>query len=120
MPDYANYRQRLETTYEDTVTVMRYGEVELPGSGEIVLGEYPVHTNIPCRISQKALGANGQTESVNNIAYETKMFISPDVEIKQGDKCSVTRVGVTREYTSGEPFLYPTHQEISLQREGEA
>jgi hypothetical protein len=118
--DYAKYRQQLETMYEDLVTVRRYGDIEIPGSGETVPGEYPVHTAVPCRISQKALGTNGQTESVNNIAYETKMFISPDVEIKQGDKCSVTRDGVTREYTAGEPFPYPTHQEISLQREDKA
>lgn len=119
-PNYAKYRQRLETMYEDLVTVQRYGDVELPGSGETVPGEYPVHTAVPCRISQKALGTNGQTESVNNIAYETKMFISPDVGMQQGDKCIVTRGSLTREYTAGEPFLYPTHQEISLQREDEA
>ncbi|OMF05729.1 ABC transporter ATP-binding protein [Paenibacillus amylolyticus] len=105
--------------YEDLVTVRRYGDIDLP-SGETVPGEYPVHTAVPCRISQKALGTNGQTESVNNIAYETKLFISPLVEIKQGDKCSVTRDSLTREYTAGEPFLYPTHQEISLQREDKA
>ncbi|WP_186375524.1 ABC transporter ATP-binding protein [Paenibacillus xylanexedens] len=118
--DYAKYRQQLETMYEDLVSVLRYGDIELPESGETVPGEYPVHTNVPCRISQKALGANGQTESVNNIVYETKMFISPDVEIKQGDKCIVARGNSTREYTAGEPFLYPTHQEISLQREDKA
>lgn len=117
--DYAKYRQQLETMYEDLVTVRRYGDIDLP-SGETVLGEYEVHTAVPCRISQKALGTNGQTESVNNIAYETKLFISPLVEIRQGDKCIVTRDGVTREYTAGEPFLYPTHQEISLQREDKA
>ena len=120
MPDYAKYRQKLETTYEDLVTVMRFGEVELPESGETVPGEYPVYTNVPCRISQKALGTNGQTESVNNIAYETKMFISPDIEMQQGDRCIVTRGNLIREYTAGEPFLYPTHQEISLQREDKA
>jgi hypothetical protein len=120
MPDYTKYRQQLETTYEDVVTVMRYGEVELPESGETVPDEHPVHANVPCRISQKALGTNGQTESVNTIAYETKMFISPDVELKQGDKCVVTRGALIHEYTAGEPFLYPTHQEISLQREDKA
>ncbi|GJM73001.1 hypothetical protein HMSSN036_52170 [Paenibacillus macerans] len=86
----------------------------------------PVYSDQACRISQKALGRNGQTEAQNDIAYETKLFIAPELEIKQGDMLEVTRgritaagwepIAATRKYTSGEPFIYPTHQEVSLER----
>ncbi|MNW55131.1 hypothetical protein D3C74_327770 [compost metagenome] len=78
------------------------------------------YTDQPCRISQKALGTNGQTESTNNITYETKLFISPDIEVKQGDLIEVTRGSQLRSYTAGEPFPYPSHQEIILQRKDKA
>jgi hypothetical protein len=78
----------------------------------------PVHVDRPCRISQRALGTNGQTEAQNDIRYETKLFIAPELEIRQGDSIEVTRGGVMRRYTAGEPFVYSTHQEVSLQRKG--
>ncbi|GLC87495.1 ABC transporter ATP-binding protein [Lysinibacillus piscis] len=79
-----------------------------------------VYANVPCRISQKALSTNSQTEAVNNIRYETKLFISPKIEIHQGDIISVIRGSSSKIYTAGEPFLYSTHQEVSLQRKERA
>lgn len=80
----------------------------------------PIYTDQACRISQKALGTNGQSEAQNDIRYETKLFIAPELEIKQGDEVIVTRGTVTRKYQAGEPFPYPSHQEVSLQRKGRA
>jgi len=113
--NYARHRRVLERMYEDSATIKRYVEVEKPW-GETKLEEVIVSEGQPCRVSQKALGPNGQTEAQNNISYETKLFIAPEVDIKQGDVIEVARGDVTRSYTAGEPFPYPTHQEISLQR----
>jgi hypothetical protein len=76
----------------------------------------PAYTDQPCRISQRALPQNGQTEAQNDIGYEAKLFVAPDLEIRQGDLIEVTRNDVTRRYKAGEPFLYSTHQEVSLAR----
>jgi hypothetical protein len=109
------HRRAIEKLYEDKCTISRYQAVKQPnGSTKQVLQE--VHTDIPCRISQKALGTNGQTESANTISYETKLFISPDIEVKQGDTIKVTRGTLEHLYTAGEPFPYQTHQEVSIQR----
>ena len=45
----------------------------------------------------------------------TKLFISPEVEIKPGSKIVVTQNGVTTEFSnSGKPAIYTNHQEIML------
>lgn len=117
---YRTHRRAIERLYEDRATISRHMEYEDPNTKETKQGLVPVYENQPCRISQRALAANAQTETVNPIAYETKLFIAPELEIKQGDVVEVTRGGVTRKYTAGEPFLYPTHQEVSIQRDDEA
>ncbi|MNI47652.1 hypothetical protein D3C73_1021830 [compost metagenome] len=112
------YRLAIERTYTDRMTVQRVEKVKVNGETKQQL--VTVFEQQPCRISQKTLSANGQTESVNKIAYETKLFTSPELEIKQGDTLTVTRGNITRKYTAGEPFPYESHQEISIQREDKA
>lgn len=125
---YSKHREAIERLYEDRSTISRYTEMTKP-SGETVLSPDPVsvHIDQPCRISQETqLGKNNQTEAQNDIRYESKLFISPDIDILQGDVLEVTRGRITeagwepiaqaRTYTAGEPFPYSTHQEVSLQR----
>lgn len=116
MINYRRHRREIERLYEDACTIYRYEKTTDPDTGETVQTLVAFYTDQPCRISQKALGTNGQTEAQNNISYETKLFIAPDLEIRQGDMIEVTRGIVTRKYEAGEPFLYPSHQEISIQR----
>lgn len=119
----SRYRRAIERMYTDRCTISRHQSVKDPVTKETKQVPQPVYEDQPCRISQRALGTNGQTEAQNNIAYETKLFIAPELEIRQGDvievvRGEVTRGGVMRRYTAGEPFVYSTHQEVSLQRKG--
>lgn len=111
------HRRAIERMYTDRLTVYRYVQVKDPVTKETRLELQAVYPDQPCRISQRALGQNNQTEAQNKILYETKLFVAPELDIRQGDMLEVTRGTVTRKYTAGEPFLYPTHQEVSLQRE---
>jgi hypothetical protein len=119
--NYAQHRAAIESIYEDRATISRLVETKT-ASKETKLspGPVPVYSDQPCRISQKSLGHNDQTEAQNDIRYETKLFIAPELEIMQGDVIEVTRGTVTRAYIAGEPFLYTSHQEVSLQRRGYA
>lgn len=119
MVNYKRYRKRLEKTYEDKATISRYGKVKKP-NGETKNELAPVYVDQPCRISQKALAVNGQREAQNEISYETKLFIAPELVIMQGDTVEVTRGHTKTTYKAGEPFPYPTHQEIILQRKDKA
>lgn len=118
MINYARHRRKIDKMYNDRAAVTRMEKVKV--GGETKLQPVKKYENQPCFLSQKALGANNQTEPVNKIAYETKLFISPDIEILQGDIIEVTRGSLKRVYTAGEPFPYPTHQEISIQRKDKA
>lgn len=124
--NFDNYRAAIEAWYTDRVTIYRYQAVKDPVTKETKLVPMPVYSDQACRISQKALAQNGQTEAQNDIRYETKLFIAPELEILQGDMLEATRgritatgwepIAATRKYTAGEPFIYPTHQEVSLER----
>lgn len=128
--NYDRHRAAIERLYEDRATIKRHGKSRKP-SGETTLGLVVIHEDQPCRLSQKQLAVNGQTEAQNDIAYDAKLFISPDLEIRQGDDVVVTRgkntatgwqpIGAAVTYTAGEPFPpYPTHQELNLSRRGTA
>lgn len=116
MMNLSRHRRAIERLYTDTCTISRHKKAKDPVKKETKLVLQPVYEDQPCRISQRALGTNQQTDAENNIAYETKLFIAPELEILQGDVIEVVRGEITREYTAGEPFPYSTHQEISLQR----
>lgn len=118
MINYKRHRKAIEKLYEDKATISRHSKIKVNGETKLVL--LPVCIDQPCRLSQKSLGGNGQTEAQNDIIYETKLFISPDLEILQGDEIEVTRGTVTRKYTAGEPFAYGSHQEITLKRKEKA
>ncbi|KYG90777.1 ABC transporter ATP-binding protein [[Bacillus] sp. KCTC 13219] len=114
-------RNRLaERYYTDRARVSRAEDYETSYGETRLQPDLLIYEDVPCRISQKALAVNGQTETTNRIAYETKLFLSAQYNIKQGDKITITRGLSTRLYTAGEPFLYAEHQEISLQREDKA
>ncbi|HBG5847838.1 TPA: hypothetical protein OUL20_003776, partial [Clostridioides difficile] len=54
---------------------------------------------------------------VAKLEQKIKLFISPDIEIKAGSKLIITNQNnITKEYIrSGEPAIYPNHQEIILE-----
>jgi len=112
-------RRQIERMYTDRFSVSRMVEVTMPW-GETRLERQVIYEDQPCRISQRSLGSNNQGEATNEIVYETKLFCAPELQIQQGDEVTITRGDVTRKYTAGEPFLYLTHQEISLQRKDRA
>ncbi|WP_129600463.1 DUF6093 family protein [Anaerophilus nitritogenes] len=110
------HRKAIESLYLDKCTISRLGKTEDPDTRETIQGYNTIYENQPCRISQKSLAVNTQTEAENKIMYETKLFISPEIEIKQGDRLIVSRNNLSRKYTAGEPFIYSSHQEVSIQR----
>jgi len=117
---YESHRRKIERLYEDRASISRYGEYTDPHTTETKLGLSLVYENVPCRLSRIALATNRQSETVNEIFYETKLFVAPEYEIRQGDVIEVTLGTVKRIYKAGEPVVYSTHQEISLQREERA
>jgi hypothetical protein len=108
-------RKALENTYEGRATVTEHRKIEDKGTRLISYKDVVVLEDQPCKLSfSKITSTDGNGKSVK-VSQVTKLFISPDVNIKPGSKIKVTQNGVTTDYTySGIPAVYHTHQEFVL------
>lgn len=112
----AAYRKSIEKLYDDTCSIYESGlrkdskiGITKPTADNLVV------KNQQCRISFKTISPTNQTESNNKTSQEIKLFIAPELLIKEGSKIVITRNGRTTEYrNSGTPAIYSTHQEIIL------
>lgn len=68
----------------------------------------------PCRLSFTS-AVTATDGAVAEVSQKVKLFCSPDFEIREGSKITVTQNGITTAYKrSGVPSMYATHQEILL------
>lgn len=75
----------------------------------------PVYESIPCKLSFETLQTADQTETTAALRQGVKLFMAPEIRVNGGSKIVVTWCGEDREYSlSGEPAVYPSHQEIML------
>lgn len=78
--------------------------------------EVAVIENQPCRLSFKTTPSTSDNGAVAETAQTVKLFLAPELQVKEGSKITVTQNGVTTDYKrSGAPATYPTHQEIQLE-----
>ncbi|WP_438491025.1 ABC transporter ATP-binding protein [Paenibacillus sp. IHBB 3054] len=118
MPSFGNIpaeRAAIESTYEGLCTVSEMKDVKDPVTGKTRQQPVPVLVDEPCALSQTSLPAATQTVTVNQVNYDAKLFISPDVFIKPGSRIKVLQNGMAFEgEQAGKAFRYATHQEIKL------
>ena len=109
-------RRIQESTYEGLCTVYEYHSIKDPNTKITHEEEIAVIENQPCKLSFEKSNAVIQTETAAAISQSVKLFIAPELNINGGSKIVVTQNNVTGEYSaSGEPAVYPTHQEIMLE-----
>ncbi|RXI38718.1 hypothetical protein DP129_10890 [Clostridium tetani] len=122
MINYKGYRKAVESLYDCTCNIICGKEkVKDPVTKETKIVPKIKYENQPCKVSKQSLSKNNQTDTVNQIVYELKLFISPELEIKQGDIIEVTnQFGNKESYKAGEGFKYNTHQEVILSKESKA
>lgn len=113
MIDLSKFKGIAERLYTGKCDVFEY---KSNTTGVIKQQEVKIFENIPCRISYKK-NINGLKNEVVSSAEQTiVLFISPDIDIKKGSKIVVTQNNKTVAYkSSGEPAMYQTHQEITLE-----
>lgn len=117
MINYRRHRRTIEKMYDDKATISRHVNVKDPVTKKTKQELQPVYEDQPCKLSQLSLPQNGQTEAENDIKYNAKLFIAPELEIMQGDVIEVLRkaTGLKESYTAGKPFPpYSSHQEVNL------
>jgi hypothetical protein len=113
-------RKAIESLYDCTCTIRAYESLKDPIKKDTKQGINPVpkYADKLCRISKQRLSKNTQTDTTNQVYYEIKLFIAPEIIIKQGDEIEVIKEGITTKYTAGEGYPYVTHQEVILSKEG--
>ncbi|MBM7631104.1 ABC transporter ATP-binding protein [Geomicrobium sediminis] len=113
-------RKALESTYYHRARIERY-ESYVEEWRETRQGYRMKYDDKPCALSQASRSNSTQTQGPNQIDYDAKLFCSPKLLIKPGDRVTVTfENGLERQFEAGEPFPYPHHQEIPLLREDDA
>lgn len=111
--DYDKVRKVIERAYEGSCTVVEYRDVV--DGGITRKKEIAVSENLPCKLSFELNYPSEQTDTVSMISQRAKLFISPDVNVKNGSKIIVEQYGKKTEYCCcGETAVYPTHREIRV------
>lgn len=110
-------RMAIESTYDGLCTVTEFQQVKDPLTKVTKQKQVVVLEDQPCALSQATLASARSSDTNNAIDYDAKLFISPDITIKAGSRIRVVQDGMDYEFVeTGEPFRYPTHQEIKLKR----
>jgi len=111
------HREAIESTYIGKCDIIE--SVRETNGSRTKEVEKVVEQDIPCRLSRSSNSRNptNQTDTTNNIDYNSLLFINPEIEVRAGSKIIVTQNGRTLEFIqAGETALYITHQETPLKR----
>ena len=111
-------RKAIESLYTGICTVTEQRKVQKAnkstGFENVVVLE-----DEPCRVSYKTISGASSSDSATSVSQVTVLFLSPLVKIKPGSKVRVTQNEVTIDYeSSGQPAIYPSHQEVILEFKG--
>lgn len=111
-------KQGIDSLYDSTADIWTFEEDVKDNNSVFIedkLKPSKTYTDKPCRVSQKNIGGS----SDGAVKYETRLFISSELNIPAGSRVVVTdkHDNVTEYVRTGEPFKYSNHQEITLLRD---
>ncbi len=115
------HRKATEMFYEHTCTIKEFQSVKDPVTKQTKKQEVIVLENQPCRLSYSSVKSANQSESNATVQQVIKLFIAPEIIIKEGSRIFIEHEGRTTEFKhSGKPAVYSSHQEITLELTGNA
>ena len=108
-------RKAIEKLYVDVCSITNKIERFDETNGQNYFESVCVADSLPCRVSFSSVASAEQSEAAI-IKQTVKLFIAPDVDVKAGSRVAITRNGIITQYkVSGQPAMYSSHQEISLE-----
>ena len=108
--------------YKDKATVYRAQKVLADDGSDDYEEEFAViYEDIPCKLSQynKELPAHIEDRAMI-LSLNLRLCCDPEYDIRPNDRVKVLHRGMMFTLVAGQPFPYPTHQEISVRRGKEA
>ena len=98
--------------YGHTMTIWRQTSVKQPDKSTKVMWAV-MQEGVPCKLSKKDLDKGGDIkEDANPIIEAFVVFCDPEITVRAGDLLEIDGV----KYRAGNPYPYPTHQEITAAR----
>lgn len=109
-------RKAIEQTYDCRCNIIEHQKYEKENKSTN-FKDVVVLENQKCKLSFETISKNSQDDVKSNTVQTTKLFIAPEIDIKEGSRIDVTNVlGKIISYkSSGKPAIYQTHQEIMLE-----
>ena len=101
----------LESTYFDRCNIKRKEKIKNPNTGVTETVDIVIAENVKCALS-KSDNQVMSGEGVGNLSFNHKLFLNPNVDIKEGDIVEVNRMGKISIYLASKPFCYPSHIEV--------
>ena len=115
------HRKAIESQYEHTCTIKVFKPIKDPASKQTKNQEKVLLENQPCRLSYQNVKSANQSEANATVQQVIKLFIAPEIIIKEGSRIFIEHEGRTTEFKhSGKPAIYSSHQEIILELIGNA
>lgn len=114
--------EAIELTYFDTCDVYRMVTMPQP-NGSLKQERTKVYTGIKCAYSKGSRPATNSItegsfkvgESINQIDTANVLYLNPKTTILQGDELVIMTQGRAFRVTAGLPFIYPTHQQLTVE-----
>lgn len=107
-------RKAIESRYEGVCTISVSEAKRVKGVTKSVIVEYC--KDQPCRLSYKSGATVSDSDTKGTVYQEIRLFIAPEIDIKEGARITVTQYGKTSNYKrSGKPLVYANHQEVLLE-----
>ena len=105
----------IESLYVDACNVYEFQHVVDETTGITSQQEVLVHENVPCKLSFNKFSQTGDGVG-GSLSFLARIFLSPDLEIKEGSKIVVAKNGKTYILAnSGVPRMGINHQEIIVE-----
>src|SRR5699024_6136117 len=101
----------LESTYFDRCNIKRKEKRKNPNTGVTETVDIVIAENVKCALS-KSDNQVMSGEDVGNLSINHKLFLNPNVDIKEGDTVEVNRMSKISIYLASKPFCYPSHIEV--------
>lgn len=110
------HKKALELLHEDVCDIYKLESVR--DEATKITKQRPVIAweQVPCKLSFESLDAVTMGDGAAEKKISIKLFLSADIEVKEGSKIVVQHQGEETAYQrSGVPAIHATHQEIMLE-----
>ena len=103
----------LESTYFDKCTIKRKEKIKNPNTGVTETVEKIIIENAKCALSKKDIQTMN-VDGVGSLAFSHLLFLSPNINLQEGDIVEVSSMGKISNYLASKPFYYSSHMEVII------